>query len=53
MLEVVYKVVTWGLLGLFVAFIAYGVAITVYTLSRFYLTEFAKLSTRRPSKPSE
>lgn len=44
MLDVVYRVVTCGLLGIFAGYFAYGVAVVLYTLSRFYLTEFAKLT---------
>lgn len=50
MLELVYKVVTWGLLGVFVSFLAFGTATAAYTLFRFYLVEFSKLAGGRARK---
>jgi hypothetical protein len=43
MVEAFYMAVTWGLLGIFASFFAYGTVVVVYTLFRFYRNEFAKL----------
>ena len=44
MAEILYRVVTWGLLGVFAAFLTYGVAVAIYTLFKFYRGEFNKLA---------
>jgi hypothetical protein len=43
MVEAFYRAVTWGLLGVFASFFAYGFVVVVYTLFRFYKTELTKL----------
>tara|TARA_R110002072_G_scaffold218370_1_gene376159 strand:+ start:2504 stop:2662 length:159 start_codon:yes stop_codon:yes gene_type:complete len=50
-MEIVYGLVTWGLLCLFAGFLTYGVAMTGYTLFRFYRGEFAKRGNAKPSEP--
>lgn len=49
-MELVYKVVTWGLLGVFVCFLVFGTATAAYTLFRFYLGEISKIAGERPRK---
>tara|TARA_R110002051_G_scaffold324773_1_gene423531 strand:+ start:7896 stop:8057 length:162 start_codon:yes stop_codon:yes gene_type:complete len=53
MAEVLYRAVTWGLLGIFVSFLAYGVMVAAYTLTRFYKVEFMKFFSGLLTKPSE
>ncbi|WP_417467370.1 hypothetical protein [Maricaulis sp.] len=44
MAEILYRVVTWGLLSIFAAFMAFGIAIAAYTLFNFYRAQFNKLA---------
>ena len=47
MLNAVYQAVTWGLLTAFIGFLAYGAAVAVLTLIRFYRSELRKLQRTR------
>ncbi|WP_417494539.1 hypothetical protein [Maricaulis sp.] len=47
MIDLVCSLVTWGLLGIFAGFLAYGAAVAAYTLLRFYQGQFAKLASAR------
>ncbi len=49
-MEIAFRLVTWGLLCLFAGFLTYGAAMASYTLVRFYRQEFAKLNRARHSK---
>jgi len=53
MLEVVYRVITWGLLASFAGFFAYGVIIALYNLFCFYRTEFTKLVSGMATRSSK
>lgn len=50
-MEIIYRLVAWGLLWLFAGFLAYGASIAAYTLFRFYRGQFAKLGAAKASKP--
>jgi len=47
MVDFVFSLVTWGLLGIFTIYLAYGIAVAAFTLFRFYRDQFAKLAGNR------
>ncbi|WP_417490874.1 hypothetical protein [Maricaulis sp.] len=51
MVNLVCSVVTWGLLGIFAGFLAYGTVVATFTLFRFYQGQFAKITGNRASTP--
>jgi hypothetical protein len=51
MAETLYRVVAWGLLSIFAAFLTYGIAIAAYTLFNFYRAQFNKLARVKATRP--